>query len=576
MTTEFADPSRPLAGGTRNFIVQIVEQDLQHGRNGGRVVTRFPPEPNGYLHAGHAKSICLNFGMVEEFPGALCRLRYDDTNPLKENPEFVQSIEADVCWLTGHPLSESPRFTSSYFDALYAYAEQLILAGVAYVCDLSGEEIRVTRGTLSEPGQESPYRGRTIDENLTLFRQMRAGAFADGSRVLRARIDMASPNINMRDPVLYRIRRATHHQTGDTWCIYPTYDYSHCLADAIEGVTHSLCTLEFEDHRPLYDWILDQLGIHDPRPRQIEFARLSLEYTVLSKRRLTLLVTSGAVAGWDDPRMPTLAGFRRRGYPPAAIREFCRRIGVAKADNRVTMEILDHCIRDELERTAPRAMGVLYPLKVVLEDWPQERVEWIEAARHPQDATLGTRTLPMTREIFIDREDFRIQASKEFKRLTPGEEVRLRHSYVIRCREVITDPQTGDVVALHCTHDPDTLASNPVGRKVRGVIHWVSATHGCQAGVRLYDRLFTRPDADALSSEEEFLGALNPESMTLLDNVWVEPALQTLEPGATVQFERVGFFCVDQESAAAGRLTLNRTVTLRDSWSKLEKRGQGG
>ena len=567
MVNESSPPSPTRA----NFIRQIIENDLRENRHGGRVVTRFPPEPNGYLHIGHAKSICLNFGLADEFPGAICRLRYDDTNPLKEEPEFVQSIAADVQWLIGKELVEPPRFTSAYFAQIYAYAEQLVLKGQAYVCQLSSEEIRATRGTLSEPGQASPYRNRSIEENLKLLRQMRDGEFADGSHVLRARIDMASPNINMRDPVLYRIRRATHHQTGDLWCIYPTYDYSHCLADAIEGVTYSLCTLEFEDHRPLYDWVLDQLEIALPRPRQIEFARLSLEYTVLSKRRLTLLVASKMVSGWDDPRMPTIAGLRRRGYTSAAMRDFCHRIGIAKADNRVTMDLLEYCVREDIDRQAPRALVVLHPLKIVLEDWAEERVEWLTASRHPQAEQFGTRAIPMTRELLIEQDDFSEQARKDFKRLTAGEEVRLRHSYVIRCREVIKDPATGEIIELRCTHDAATLGNNPVGRKVKGVIHWVSATQGTQVEVRLYDRLFSIPDPDTINTEEGFLAAINPDSFKSLPHCWAEPALKSAQPSEIFQFERVGFFCADIRDSLPDRPVFNLTVTLRDSWSKIEK-----
>ncbi|MBF0158001.1 MAG: glutamine--tRNA ligase/YqeY domain fusion protein [Magnetococcales bacterium] len=551
-----------------HFIQQMIADDLHAGRIPATVVTRFPPEPNGYLHIGHAKSIHLNFGMAAEF-GGICRLRFDDTNPLKEEPEYVASIENDVCWLLGRPLEESPRFTSSYFDQIYHYAEQLILTGKAYVCDLNNEEIRATRGTLTQPGQESPYRNRGVEENIDLFRRMRAGEFADGSRVLRARIDMAAGNINMRDPILYRIRRATHHQTGDNWCLYPTYDFSHCLADAIERVTHSLCTLEFEDHRPLYDWILDQLDINDPRPHQTEFSRLSIEYTVLSKRRLNLLVNSGSVDGWDDPRMPTLAGLRRRGYTPEALRRFCQHIGISRADNRVEMALLEHCVRDDLDHRAARAMAVLHPLKVVIENWPQDQVEWLSAPCHPQDDTMGVRQLAMTREIWIEQDDFRRQANKDFKRLVHGGEVRLRNGYIIHCHEAVTDAVSGLVTELRCTYDPDTLGVNPSNRKVRGVIHWLSVSHSLSAEVRLYDRLFTltSPDAD---SDAAFLAMLNPESLTILPNCPVEPGLAHAKAGDSFQFERVGFFCVDNRDATDNRLVFNRTVALRDSWTRKE------
>ncbi|MBF0124585.1 MAG: glutamine--tRNA ligase/YqeY domain fusion protein [Magnetococcales bacterium] len=550
-----------------HFIQQLIDSDLRAGRLGtGGVVTRFPPEPNGYLHIGHAKSIYLNFGMAAEF-GGLCRLRFDDTNPLKEETEYVASIESDVCWMLGQPLSEPPRFTSSYFPQIYDYAEQLILNGKAYICDLSNEEIRATRGTLTEPGQESPYRNRDITENLQLFRRMRAGEFADGSRVLRARIDMAAGNINMRDPILYRIRRATHHQTGDTWCIYPTYDFSHCLADAIEGVSHSLCTLEFEDHRPLYDWILDQLGIGNPRPHQTEFSRLSIEYTVLSKRRLNLLVASGRVSGWDDPRMPTIAGLRRRGYTPEALRSFCRHIGISRADNHVEMGLLEHCIRDDLDHRAARVMAVLRPLKVVIENWPNQQVEWLTAPCHPQDPSMGSRQLPMTSEIWIEQDDFRPQAAKDFKRLILGGEVRLRNSYIIRCQEAVTNPVSGAITELRCTYDPKTLGTNPTDRKVRGVIHWVSAQYGRTAEIRLYDRLLTTPGADA-DGDDAFLALLNPDSLSVLSDCWVEPSLVDATPEQRFQFERVGFFCVDSRDSTPDHLVFNRTVALRDSWTK--------
>ena len=556
-------------GGARDFIREIVRADLEAGRV-GTVVTRFPPEPNGYLHIGHAKSICLNFGVAEEF-GGRCHLRFDDTNPTKEAHEYIDSIREDVRWL-GFDWGEHLYFASDYFEQLYEWAEHLIREGKAYVDDLSPEEIRAYRGTLTEPGRESPYRDRPVAENLDLFRRMRAGEFDAGARVLRARIDMASGNINLRDPVIYRILRASHPRTGDAWCIYPTYDFAHGQSDAIEGVTHSLCTLEFEDHRPLYDWLIDNLPVPS-RPRQYEFSRLNLTHTVLSKRRLIQLVEEGHVRGWDDPRMPTLSGLRRRGYPPAAIRDFASRIGVTKSDNVVEMALLEHCARVLLNRTAERRMAVLRPLKVVIENYPEGRTEDLEAVNNPEDPSAGTRTVPFSREIHIERDDFMEDPPRKFFRLAPGREVRLRYAYFITCREVIKD-ETGEVVELRCTYDPATRGGNaPDGRKVKATLHWVSAAHAVRAEVRLYDHLFARPDPAA---EDDFLSALNDESLTALVDCRLEPALARARFGETVQFERQGYFCLDPDSTA-DKPVFNRTVALRDSWARIQaKEGQKG
>ena len=554
-----------------NFIRQIIEADLAAGRHGGRVATRFPPEPNGYLHIGHAKSIVLNFGIAEDYHGT-CNLRFDDTNPHRENAEFVEAIQRDVRWL-GYDWGERLYFASDYFEQLYDFAVELIDKGLAFVCDLSAEEIREHRGTLTEPGRESPYRNRSIAENRELFARMRAGEFEDGARVLRARIDMASPNINLRDPTLYRIRHGViHHQTGEEWCIYPMYDFTHPISDALEGITHSLCTLEFEDHRPLYDWVLDNISINC-HPQQIEFSRLNLEYTVVSKRKLTQLVEEGHVEGWDDPRMPTLAGMRRRGYTPASIREFCRRIGVTKSEGMVEMGVLEDALRQDLNANAERRMAVLHPLKVVITNYPEERVEELTAANHPQDESRGTRTIPFCREIYIDAADFmEVAPNKKFKRLVAGGEVRLRNSYVIRCDEVIKDAD-GEIIELRCSYDPDTLGANPEGRKVRGVIHWVSARHAIEAEVRLYDRLFRHPTPDAVGGD--FLEQLNPESVLTLTGCRLEPALADTEAGTVYQFEREGYFCRDPLDTAAGQPVFNRTVTLRDTWAKIEQQQKG-
>ena len=545
---------------TTNFIRNIIDADLAVNKNQGRVATRFPPEPNGYLHIGHAKSICLNFGIANDYQGT-CNLRFDDTNPHKENIEFVEAIKQDVRWL-GYDWGEHLYYASDYFEQLYDYAVQLIKKGKAYVCDLTPEQTREYRGTLTEAGRDSPHRGRSVEENLDLFARMRAGEFADGERFLRARIDMASPNMNMRDPAIYRIRHgAVHHQTGEAWSIYPMYDFTHCLSDSIEGITHSLCTLEFEDHRPLYDWFLDETEV-ECHPQQIEFSRLELEYTITSKRKLTQLVDEGHVENWDDPRMPTIAGMRRRGYTPASVRDFCERIGVTKSGNNVEMAVLENCVREDLNINAPRRMAVLHPLKVVIESYPEDQVEELQAANHPKDESMGTRTIPFTRELYIDREDFREEAPKKFKRLVTGGEVRLRNAYVIRCDEVIKDSH-GDIIELRCSYDPETLSKNPEGRKVKGVIHWVSASQGIAAEVRLYDRLFNHPNPD--------ISHLNPESLLTLTHCWLEPSLAEAKPGEHVQFEREGYFCVDSDHSH-DRPIFNRTVTLRDSWARIEKK----
>ena len=551
----------------KDFIREIIREDLRTGKH-TTIVTRFPPEPNGYLHIGHAKSIVLNFGIAQEF-GGRCHLRFDDTNPSREEEEYVQSIIEDIHWL-GFDWGEHLYFASDYFEQLYEWAEYLITAGEAYVDDLSAEEIRAYRGTLTEPGKPSPYRDRSVEENLDLFRRMRAGEFPDGSRVLRAKIDMAASNLNLRDPVLYRIVHATHHRTGDRWCIYPMYDFAHGQSDAIEGITHSLCTLEFENHRPLYDWLIEHLPV-PARPRQIEFARLNLTYTVLSKRKLLRLVTEGHVTGWDDPRMPTLSGMRRRGIPPEAIRTFCDRIGMAKRDSTVDVAQLEFCIRDELNRTARRVMGVLNPLRVVIENYPEDQTEELEAPYYPDDPPkMGMRTVPFSRVLYIEREDFREDPPKKFFRLAPGREVRLRWAYFLRCERVIKDPDTGEITELRCTYDPATRGGDaPDGRKVRGTIHWVSAAHALPAEVRLYDRLFNRPNPDDAPEGKDFLANLNPGSLTIVE-ARVEASLATAAPGDRYQFERRGYFTVDPDTRP-GHLVFNRTVPLRDTWAKIEK-----
>lgn len=552
-----------------NFIRDIIEEDLKSGKH-SEVITRFPPEPNGYLHIGHAKSICLNFGVVRDY-GGRCHMRFDDTNPKKENPEFVQSIMDDVAWL-GFDWGEHLYHASDYFQQLYEYGLELIKRGKAYVCSLTPEEIREYRGTLTEPGRNSPFRDRSIDENHDLFQRMKAGEFDEGSHVLRARIDMTSPNINMRDPVLFRIVKADHHQTGDEWCIYPTYDYAHCLSDAIEGITHSLCSLEFQDHRPLYDWILDQLPVKC-HPQQIEFARLNLNYTVLSKRKLSRLVNEGFVDSWDDPRMPTLSGIRRRGYTPESIRKFCDIIGVGKSDNIVDMSMLEYCVREDLNKKAPRVLAVLNPVKLVITNYPENQDEELEAINNPEDESMGTRMIPFSRELYIERDDFMEDPPKKFFRLAPGREVRLRYAYFVTCEKVIKDPETGEVTEIHCTYDPATKGGDsPDGRKVKATLHWVSAKHAVKARVRLYDRLFSQ--ANPTEDEKkgiDFTQYLNPESLKVLNECFVEPGLSNVEKGSSVQFERLGYFCVDQDTEP-GSPVFNRTVTLRDAWARLQKK----
>ncbi|MES9874815.1 MAG: glutamine--tRNA ligase/YqeY domain fusion protein [Candidatus Sedimenticola sp. 6PFRAG7] len=554
-----------------NFIRQIIDEDQKSGKHGGKVHTRFPPEPNGFLHIGHAKSICLNFGIARDYEGGLCNLRFDDTNPHKENLEYVNAIQDDVRWL-GFDWDDRLYYASDYFQQLHDFAVELIKNGKAYVCDLNAEETREYRGTLTEPGRPSPFRDRTVEENLDLFARMKAGEFEDGARVLRARIDMASPNMNMRDPTLYRIRHGVvHHQTGEEWCIYPMYDFTHPISDALEGITHSLCTLEFEDHRPLYDWALDNISI-SCHPQQIEFSRLNLEYTVVSKRKLTQLVDEGHVTGWDDPRMPTIAGLRRRGYTPGSIRTFCDRIGVTKSDNSVEIGMLEACIREDLDSNAPRALAVLNPLKVVIENYPEGEVEHLTAANHPKDESKGSRTVSLTREIYIDKADFREEANKKYKRLVSGGEVRLRNAYVIKAEQVIKD-EHGEIIELRCSYDPETLGANPVGRKVRGVIHWVSASEGLPAEIRLYDRLFSHPNPDGDKEVESFLEHTNPDSLLTLSQAMVEPSLKDAKPGDRFQFEREGYFTMDKDSTV-DRLVFNRTVTLRDSWAKIEQQSK--
>lgn len=549
-----------------NFIRHIIDGDLKENKNEGRVATRFPPEPNGYLHIGHAKSICLNFGVARDYKGT-CNLRFDDTNPHKENIEFVDAIKSDVNWL-GFDWDDRLYFASDYFEKLHDYAVQLIKKGKAYVCDLNADQIREYRGTLTSPGKPSPHRDRTVDENLDLFARMSAGDFKDGDKVLRAKIDMASPNINLRDPTIYRIRHGIiHHQTGEAWCIYPMYDFTHCVSDAIEGITHSLCTLEFEDHRPLYNWFLDELQT-EHHPQQIEFSRLNLEYTVTSKRKLTALVEDGHVEGWDDPRMPTIAGMRRRGFTPVAVRDFCDRIGITKSDNCIEMGMLESCIRDDLNEHAPRRMAVLNPLKIILTNYPEGQIEEIESANHPQNPDMGSRKISFSRELYIDKQDFREEANKKFKRLVLGKEVRLRNAYVIRCDEVIKNSQ-GEIIELHCSYDADTLGKNPEERKVKGVIHWVSAEHAIHAEVRLYDRLFNVPNPD--SAEGDYRDYINPDSLLTLTQCLLEPALAEVKPGETFQFEREGYFCADTNNLRNGRPVFNRTATLRDTWAKLEQ-----
>ena len=546
-----------------NFIRHIMEQDVASSKNGGSIVTRFPPEPNGFLHIGHAKAICLSFGLAKEF-GGKTNLRFDDTNPLKESVEFVNAIKVDISWL-GFVWDEE-RYASDYFDQLYDLAENLIKNKKAYVDSLDAKDIRKYRGTLTEVGRDSPFRDRSVEENLLLFRRMKAGEFADGEQVLRLKIDMASPNMNMRDPTIYRIRHASHHQTGDKWCIYPLYDYTHCLSDSLEGITHSLCDLSFEDHRPLYDWVLDELSMAS-HPQQIEFSRLNLQYALMSKRKIKQLVDLSIVDGWDDPRLPTIAGLRRRGYTPRSIRDFCRRIGVTKSDNNVELAVLESCIRNDLDRNAPRVMGIMNPLKIVIKNLPKDCVEVLDAPNHPKDEKMGQRKLHFTREIFIDRDDFREEANRKYKRLVAGAEVRLRYGYVIRAEEVIKD-NDDHILELRCTYDPDTLGKNPEGRKVRGVIHWVSATEGLKAQIRLFEPLFNIDIPDL--SEIDNLDLVNPDSIKVYEGV-VEESLSAAVIGQSFQFEREGYFCIDSKLSAPEKLVFNRVVSLRDSWAKIEK-----
>lgn len=555
-----AEPAPP-----SHFIRDIIQEDLRTGRFGGKVVTRFPPEPNGYLHIGHAKSICLNFGLAEEF-GGVCNLRMDDTNPLTERMEYVEAILRDVRWL-GFDWEDRLYFASDYFEQLYEWAVQLIKAGKAYVDSLSAEEIREYRGDFNRPGRESPYRNRSVEENLDLFQRMRAGEFPNGSHVLRAKIDMASGNMNLRDPIMYRILHAEHYRTGNRWCIYPTYDWAHGQSDAIEEVTHSICTLEFEDHRPLYDWFLEQLGVH--HPRQIEFARLNLSHTVLSKRKLLVLVEEGYVRGWDDPRMPTIAGLRRRGYTPEAIRDFCDRIGVAKTDSLVDISLLEHCAREDLNKRAPRVMAVLRPLRLVIENYPEGQVEHMEADNNPEDPSMGTRLVPFSRVLYVERDDFTELPAKNWFRLAPGREVRLKHAYYVTCVDVVKDGN-GEVVELRCTYDPESRGgATPDGRVVRGTLHWVSAAHALDAEVRLYDHLFTVSDVDAV--EGDWRAYLNPKSLEVLTGCKVEPSLAGAAPESRYQFLRLGYFCMDPDTTP-DLLVFNRTVPLRDTWAKIARK----
>jgi len=550
-----------------DFIRTFVEEDIKNGKHKGRIHTRFPPEPNGYLHIGHAKSICLNFGVAAENKG-LCNLRFDDTNPTKEEIEYVDSIKKDVRWL-GFDWEEREYYASDYYGQFYEFALQLIRKGKAFVCDLSPDEIRKTRGTLTEPGTDSPFRNRPVEENRDLFQRMKAGEYPDGSRTLRAKIDMTSPNLNMRDPVIYRIMRATHHRTKDTWCIYPMYDYAHPVSDSLEKITHSLCTLEFEDHRPIYNWFLEELDIF--RSRQIEFARLNLTYTVMSKRKLLEIVKLGIVNGWDDPRMPTLSGLRRRGYSPAAIREFCDRIGLAKRESMVEISLLEYCLREDMNKHAPRVMAVLRPLKVIIDNYPEDRVEWLEAENNPEDPSMGSRKIPFSRIVYIEQEDFQEDPHKKFFRLAPGREVRLKHAYYIKCEKVIKDEKTGEITELHCTYDPRSRGGwTDDGRKVRGTSHWVSTAHALSAEVRLYSHLFTKEDTGDVEEGKDFKDYINPDSLEILTSCLVEPSLKEAKPGTGYQFLRQGYFCVDPDTTQ-DKLVFNRTVTLRDTWAKIQR-----
>jgi glutaminyl-tRNA synthetase len=555
---------------TTNFIREIINQDLKTNKYEGRVHTRFPPEPNGYLHIGHAKSICLNFGIAADYKG-LCNLRFDDTNPIKEEQEYVDSIKEDVRWL-GFDWGDRLYYTSDYFEQLYDCAVELIKKGKAYVCDLTADQIRDYRGTLVEPGKNSPYRDRPVEENLDLFKRMREGEFPDGSRVLRAKIDMSSPHIIMRDPALYRIRRAIHHRTGDKWCIYPMYDFAHCLSDSMEKITHSICTLEFENNRPLYDWILKELGVY--HSQQIEFARLNLSHTILSKRKLLELVEGGYVSGWDDPRMPTLSGLRRRGYTPDSIRDFCDRIGVAKFNSIVDIVVLENSIREELNKTTPRVMSVLRPLKVVITNYPEDKEEELEAINNPEDAGMGMRKVPFSRVLYIEQDDFRENPPKKFFRLAPGKEVRLRYAYFITCIDVIKDDETDEIIELHCAYDPATRGGDsPDGRKVKGTLHWVSANHAVKAEVRLYDHLFLKRNPDEVEEGGDYKSNLNPNSLQVLKDCFVEPSLKGAKKSSCYQFERLGYFCVDSLDSRENQLIFNRTASLRDTWAKIEKSG---
>ncbi|ABN52151.1 MAG TPA: glutamine--tRNA ligase/YqeY domain fusion protein [Hungateiclostridium thermocellum] len=549
-----------------NFIQDIIDEDNRTNRYGGRVHTRFPPEPNGYLHIGHAKSICLNFGIAEQ-NGGLCNLRFDDTNPSKEDTEYVESIKADVKWL-GFDWEDRLYYASDYFDKMFEYAVKLIKMGKAYVCDLSADEIREYRGTLTEPGKESPYRNRSVEENLDLFMRMKNGEFEEGSRVLRAKIDMASPNLNMRDPVIYRIIKASHHRSGDKWCIYPMYDFAHPISDSLEGITHSICTLEFEDHRPLYNWVLETLDM-ECKTRQIEFARLNLTYTVMSKRKLLRLVQEGHVRGWDDPRMPTISGLRRRGYTPSAIRNFCARIGVAKSNSTVDISLLEHCIREELNQKAQRVMAVLRPLKLVIDNYPEGMVEEFEVENNPEDPNAGTRKVPFSKVLYIEKDDFCENPPKKYFRLAPGQEVRLKGAYIVKCVDVVKDDKTGEITEVHCTYDPQSRGGNASdGRKVKGTIHWVSAAHAIDAEVRLYDHLFSVPNPGA-DENVDFIEQLNPNSLEVLKSCKLEPSLAGAKPGDAFQFLRLGYFCVDLVDSKEGSLVFNRTVTLKDTWAKI-------
>lgn len=560
------DHQKPIS----NFIREIIEKDLKRNKNDGRIHTRFPPEPNGYLHIGHAKSICLNFGLASEYNG-LCNLRFDDTNPSKEEEEYVESIKRDIQWL-GFDWEDRLFFASEYFEQMYGYAVQLIMSEKAYVDDLDADAIREFRGTLTQPGKESPFRNRSVEENLDLFEKMRQGEFTDGSRVLRAKIDMGSPNLNLRDPVMYRILRQSHHRTGDQWCIYPMYDWAHGLEDSIEGITHSICTLEFEDHRPLYDWFLDQLDVY--HPQQIEFARLNLSFTIMSKRKLLDLVKTGVVSGWNDPRMPTIAGLRRRGFTPESIRNFSEIIGVAKRESTVDIALLEYCLREDLNKRASRVMAVLNPLKVIIDNYPQGKVEWLEAENNPEDPGMGTRKIPFSRVLYIEQEDFREDPPKKFFRLSPGREIRLKHAYYITCTRVIKDNKTGKIMELHCSYDPETKGGwSDDGRKVLGTSHWVSADHAIQAEVRLYDYLFTVPNPGDEKEDNDLKSHLNPSSLVTLSQCQLEPGLKAAKPEDRFQFLRQGYFCLDEESTPV-RLIFNRTVTLRDTWAKIEKKNK--